>query len=132
MHAPNHTIQLDRMAATRIVSTPAALDAMTTPDDVVVMRVAADEVFIFPPTEVTVDDEWAIIKQDSYLAGAWISAEESDRILLHLCEWEVPSARPTFAQGMVAGIPCKLWLETDRTLIMVPAPYVAEMEERIS
>ncbi len=132
MHAPNQTIQIDRMAATRIVATPAALDAMVTPDDVIVLRVAPDEAFIFPPTDVTLTDAWAIVKTDSSLAGAWVSAEESADILTRLCEWEAPSARPAFAQGMVAGIPTKLWLEADRTLLLVPAPYVAEMEERIS
>lgn len=132
MHAPNQTIQLDRMAATRIVSTPTALDEMVTPDNVIVLRVAPDELFIFPPSDVTLDDEWAIVKTDSSLAGAWISAEESSDILTRLCEWEIPSARPSFAQGMVAGIPTKLWLEADRTLLLVPAPYVAEMEERIT
>ncbi|MGB1253929.1 MAG: hypothetical protein ACPG8W_25190 [Candidatus Promineifilaceae bacterium] len=125
-------MQIDRMGATRIVSTPAALDAMTTPDDVIVLRVASDEAFIFPPTAITLDDAWAIVKQDSSLAGVWMSADESLYLLERLCEWELPAERPAFAQGMVAGIPAKLWFEVDRTLLLVPAPYAAEMEGRIS
>jgi hypothetical protein len=43
----------------------------------------------------------------------------------------VPNGRPAFAQGAVAGIPTKLWLEDDQVLFIVPAPYAADFAERM-
>ena len=44
----------------------------------------------------------------------------------------MPSARPALAQGAIAGIAAKVWVEAERVLILVPAPFVAEFEERLS
>jgi len=32
----------------------------------------------------------------------------------------------------VAGVPTKLWLEPERVLFLVPTPYAADFEERMS
>ncbi|MEZ4726271.1 MAG: hypothetical protein R3E79_03955 [Caldilineaceae bacterium] len=47
------------------------------------------------------------------------------------CEWEPPHTRPAFAQGMVAGLPVKLWFEPERVLFVIAAPYAADLAERI-
>lgn len=128
-------LKLNRFATTRIVATPAALDAAKWPEGTIALRSAADELWLTPAIdieELSVDDPHAIIIKDSSLAGIWLPSAEALAILERLCAWEVPSARPAFAQGSVAGIATKLWLEKDRILIIVPAPYAAEMEERIA
>lgn len=125
--------KLNRFATTRIVATPQALDAAAWPAGTITLRSAPDEVWLTPLVEdAAVDDPHAIIIKDSSLAGVWLPAEEALAILERLCEWEIPSARPAFAQGSVAGVATKLWLEEDRILIIVPAPYAAEMEERLA
>jgi hypothetical protein len=123
---------LNRISATRIVATPAALDAATWPAEALVLRFAPDEVFITPPAEqVSLTDPHTIVIAEGGYAGLWLSATEALDFLERACEWELPSERPAFAQGAVAGIPAKLWLETERVLFIIPAPYAADFEERL-
>ncbi|MEM7115352.1 MAG: hypothetical protein AAF614_23120 [Chloroflexota bacterium] len=117
---------------TRIVGTAVSLDALTLPNEAIFLRIAPDEAYIYPPTAVELDDEWAIVKQDSGLAGVWIAADMMADLLEHLCEWEVPTVRPVLCQGMIAGLPTKLWFEEDRCLLLVPSSLAAEMEARIA
>ena len=128
----NETIRLKRLTMTRIVGTAVSLDALTLPDDVIFLRLAPDEAYIYPPTKVELSDEWAIVKQDSGMAGAWMPAEMMTDLLERLCEWEVPTVRPVLCQGMVAGLPAKLWVEKERALLLVPGSLLAEMEARIN
>ena len=123
--------ELKRLQTTRIVATPAALDGLTIPNGTLSLRTAPDEMLLMPPTAVDLLDAYAIVVEDGSFAGAWWDSAELLPILERTCEWELPNQRPTFAQGMVAGIPTKLWLEQDRVLLLCPAVYAAEMEERI-
>ena len=59
-----------------------------------------------------------------------MAAEEALAFLERACEWALPQQRPAFAQGAVAGVPVKLWLEGDQVLFVVPSPYVHDFEER--
>ena len=125
--------EIKRLPATRIVALPAALDAADWPNEALVLRFAPDEVLVSPPlAEVSLDDPHAIIIADSSYAVVWLEAAEALEFLDHTCAWELPPKRPAFAQGAVAGIPAKLWLEPDRILFIVPAPFAAEFEERLS
>jgi hypothetical protein len=124
--------EFSRMLATRIVAQPDALDGIAGADDLILMRVAADELLIFPPQDVTISDEFAIIIEDGSFSGGWFAMEEALDFLLYNTEWELPAARPAYAQGNVAGIATKLHFLEDRVLIIVPAPYAQEMEDRMS
>ncbi|MEZ4607391.1 MAG: hypothetical protein R2865_11500 [Deinococcales bacterium] len=50
--------------------------------------------------------------QDSSLSGLWLGRAEAENFLRHECPWEWPKLG--FAQGMVAHLALKLYLETDR------------------
>ena len=119
---------------TRVVATPAALDGTKWAEDVLALRIAPDELLLTNTTglEITNADRHAIVTNDNGFCGAWVPAGEALEFLKQTCEWELPSARPAFAQGAVAGLPVKLWLETERVLFLVPAPYAADLEERIA
>lgn len=124
--------EFNRIPAIRIVATPAALAAATWPSEALVLRFAPDEVLVTPPPEqVSVADPHAIVIAEGGYAALWLATEEALDFLERVCEWELPRERPAFAQGAVAGIPTKLWLETDRVLFIVPAPYAADFEERL-
>ncbi|MDJ0754625.1 MAG: hypothetical protein QNJ45_13960 [Ardenticatenaceae bacterium] len=127
---------LKRLKGTRIASTPAALDAISWPDEAIVMRFAPDEVYLTPPLPskniVLEQDEHAIVIAEGSFSGVWIDRERALDLLQRLCEWELPSERPVFAQGAVAGIPTKLWFTEDQILFVVQSPYAAEMEERLA
>ena len=132
VHKP---VKLERLAGTRIVSTPAALDAVDWPQEAIVLRFAADELYITPPLDnpgaVLAHDEYAIVIAEGAFSGAWVDEQHALGLLEHLCEWEIPTARPAFAQGAVAGIPTKLWLTEGRVLFIVSTPYAHDMEERL-
>ena len=122
-----------RLLATRIISTPEALNTVSWPADHRILPIAPDEVLIIPPVEtVEVDDPHAIIINDGGFAGLWLAADEAHDLLERVCEWTIPTARPAFAQGAIAEIPAKLWLEEDRVLFIIPAPYATDFEERIA
>ncbi len=126
---------LKRIAATRIVAKAAALDAADIPQNSLALRFAADELFVTPPlhdeTIILAHDPHAIVIADGGFAGTWLETAAAAEFLQQHCEWEVPNGRPAFAQGAVAGIPTKLWLEAERVLFIVPAPYAADFAERM-
>jgi hypothetical protein len=126
---------LKRIAATRIVATPAALDAADIPQSSLTLRFAADELFVTPPLQdesiILAHDPHAIVISEGGFAGTWLDNETAVDFLQRHCTWELPNGRPAFAQGAVAGIPTKLWLEEERVLLIVPAPYAEEFSERM-
>ena len=99
------------------------------------VRFAADELFVTPPLQnesvILAHDPHAIVIHEGGFAGTWLPAYEAADFLARNCEWELPDGRPAFAQGAVAGIPTKLWLEDDQVLFIVPAPYAADFAERM-
>lgn len=126
---------LEPMIATRIVATPAALDAVAWRADALVLRVAPDEVIVAGDIQsdlILSHDPHAIIVAETGLDAVWLAANEALDFLERTCEWELPRQRPAFAQGAVAGLPLKLWFETERVLFIVPAPFAADLEERLA
>lgn len=122
---------LKRMPATRIVAKPDSLNSASWPTEALVLRIAQDEVLVIPPMEsISVADEHAIVVTDTGFVGVWLARAEAERLLERVCDWELPKARPAFAQGAIAGIPAKVWLEAERVLFMVPAAYAHDFEER--
>jgi hypothetical protein len=124
--------ELKRIQGTRIVATPSALDRAPWPVDALTLRLAADELFVTTPvTADLIDDPHAIVAPDGGFAALWLPATEALDFLERTCEWELPHTRPAFAQGMVAGLPVKLWLEAEQILFVVAAPYAHELAERL-
>lgn len=124
---------LERFPATRIVATPAALDAFAWPKGALVLRTAPDEALALTAEKISfAGDEYAIVERDDGFTGAWVPAKEALAFLERACEWELPAARPAFAQGAVAGLPAKLFFEAERVLFLVPAPYAADLQERLT
>ena len=122
----------NRIHGTRIVATPEALDAASWPDGALALRIAADEIFVNAPVSADqIDDPHAIVVSEGGFAGVWLPAAAALAFLERSCEWALPFDRPAFVQGAVAGIPAKLWLEKEQILLLVPAPYAAEMENRM-
>ena len=122
-----------RIPGTRIVATPAVLDAATWPAGALALRIAPDEVFVTGTVAAdAVADPYAIVVADAGFAGTWLEMAQGLDFLERHCEWRLPDQRPAFAQGMVAGLPMKLWFEPDRVLLLVPAPYLSELAECFS
>ena len=132
---------LNRMVGTRIVSTPEAIKkimAAQWPDQAILLRFAEDELFVTPPIKngeaaIQQVDPHAIVVREGSFSGVWIEIAEATSILERSCEWEWPNLKqgPAFAQGMVAGLPTKLYFEEEKVLFLVSTPYAHEMEERL-
>ena len=131
---------LARLDVVRLVATPAALDAASWPDDAMPLRTAPDEVLLVgqgAPLDAPdvlaarAPDSHVIAIADTSFAGVWLPADVAATVLSRVCEWALPAHRPAFAQGAMAELPVKLWLEEERTLIVVPAPFATDLVERV-
>ena len=119
------------LTAIRIVADPRALDDLAGPDATPSLRLAPDDVLVIRATPPDIDDEHAIVEDETGLVGWWLTVDElTDHVLPHV-EWPLPVARPALAQGLVAGVPAKIWLTDDRVLLVCAAAYAHELAERL-
>jgi hypothetical protein len=120
------------LRGTRIVAAPSVLDAESWPDDAVVLRLAADDLLVIHRGSlmVALGDEPIIQEKEAGFVGWWLTPEELDQVVTHL-DWPLPAERPALAQGLIAGVPAKLWLAQDRALLLCAAAYAHELEERL-
>jgi len=117
---------LEPLEATRVIARPAALDAVRVSPGTLLMRLAPDDALVIGG-DVQVDDPFAIVVPDSGWV-AWRFGEDQLReALVRLCAFEIHAG---LNQGMVAGLPAKIWIDGDRSLVIVAAAYSAEFEER--
>lgn len=124
---------LETFTASRIVATPAALDNAAWPPNTLPLRTAPDEILLLNTSEpISLPaDEHAIIQPEGSYMGLWLPMNEALAFLEKTCAWELPTARPTLAQGAVANVPVKLWLESERMLFIVQAPFATDFLERL-
>ena len=119
----------------RVVADPTALDTLSwssaSPDSIV-LRLAPDDALVLGATAVHVDDPHAIVEPDSGWRGWRYSETAFAAHVAHHVEWTLPGERPALAQGLVAGVPVKLWFAGDGTVLVVcAAAYAAELTDRI-
>ena len=132
-------LALERFSATRIVALPQAIDAAAWPAGALVFRLAPDEVLITPAMDSpAVGDPHAIVELETGFSAVWIDREKAIDLLERECDWELPPKGqrdnpelPIFAQGLVAGLPVKVWFERERVLFIVASPYAEELAERL-
>jgi hypothetical protein len=117
------------VAATRIAAAPAALDALALPAGTVTLRLAPDDLLVLADVAPAVDDPDAIVVPDAGWAGAWLEPAAAAALLARHADWPLPAAG--LAQGAAAGVPVKVVVAGDRTLLLVPAAFQAELAERL-
>ena len=123
---------LERFTGTRVVALPRAIDAAVWPEGTLAFRLAPDEVLVTPAVNVTaVDDPHAIVELETGFSAVWLDHVAAIDLLERECDWELPQDRPAFAQGLVAGLPVKIWFERDRVLFIVASPLAADLAERL-
>ena len=138
-------LALEPVAAYRVVSTPGALDvvqrAARQGARPIVLRVAADELLVIDATPERIDaakasvvaaDPFAIVEPDDGLVGAWLAWPRMDAIVTPHLEWALPDSRPIDALGLIASIPCQLWLTETRAFLMTNAACAHDLVERLS
>jgi hypothetical protein len=129
-----------RAPGLRVVAAPEALDAATWYDEgpgsdefePLVLRLAPDDAYAIGATAVDLDDDHAIIESEvGYLALMFPADEFADIVVPHL-EWPVPLDRPAFAQGAIAGVPTKLYIDsTGAAIVLVLDSYADDLLDRL-
>jgi hypothetical protein len=129
-----------RAPGVRVVASPEAIDravwhdAGPGPDEFepLILRFAPDDAFAIGATGVDIDDELAIIDHEvGYIALMFPADEFVDAVVPHL-EWPAPMERPAFAQGAIAGVPAKLYLDTTgAAIVLVLASYLDDLLSRL-
>lgn len=122
---------LETLLGRRIVASPVVLDAAEWSEGSLVLRLAPDDVFVIGDGEIRLADEHAIVVAEAGFRAAWLSSEElNGRVAPHI-EWPIPSTRPVFLQGLIAGVPAKLWLTDGRSLLLCADAYAHELAGRL-
>ncbi len=122
---------LETLPGLRVVATPESLDGALWSEDAIVLRFAPDDAFAIGMSDVALADDGAIVEPERGFVGTWLTRDELvDHVQPHI-EWPLPAARPALAQGLIAGVPAKLWLEDDRALLLCAAAYAHELTERL-
>lgn len=116
--------------ALRAVAAPEVLDELVLADDHPVLRLAPDDVLVIGAASVQVSGEHLVVDEAGFV-GWWLTPDELTRAVVPHLDWPLPAARPALAQGLVAGVPAKLWLAEDRALLLCAAAYAHELEERM-
>ena len=118
---------VERLIGWRVVADPASLDEL----EGTALRFAPDDVLVLAEAEVAVNDPHAMVERDT----GWVSLPMTEQRALDLiashASWEVPRDRPALVQGMVAGLPVKVYLDANQSMFIIAAPFGHELEERL-
>ncbi|MEX2654506.1 MAG: hypothetical protein WD532_05685 [Acidimicrobiia bacterium] len=113
----------------RVVAAPAAIASISS--DGVVLQIAPDEAIILDATDVVVEDEAAITVPDDGFVGVEMTRDRLEEWCRREAEWELPDLVSYFTQGMVAGLPIKIWVNGDRALVIGRTSLARDLEERL-
>lgn len=115
----------------RVVAVPSSIDNAVWPAGAMVLRIASDDAFLVGDGPIDIDDPHAIVEPDGGFCAVRLAADRVIDLLAANASWQLPDARPCLAQGMVAGLPVKVWVEGDWALLICPTPFSSELEERL-
>ena len=122
----------ETLAAVRVVASPAALDAASTPAGSFALRIAPDEALVVGTDAPAVaGDPHAIIVADHGFSGRWFSPDDFATTVKPHIEWMLPTVRPALAQGLIAAVPAKVWLADDAVLVLCHSAYADELTSRL-
>lgn len=117
------------LSGMRVVAKPAALDALISTADAVVLRIAPDDAIVIGAATLTVDDPHAIVEAEHTFVHWRLAPDEFEAIARHI-EWPIPPAGQ-LGQGLVAGVAAKILLGNDDVLLVVSASLAHELSERL-
>jgi hypothetical protein len=128
-------LDLIELEAWRVVALPAALDAAAR-DEEAMIRVANDEALFLCddcPDHIGLADPSAIVVSDDGWCGSWMSMLAFVSLCAHAIDYPIPTARPVVMQGLIAGVPAKVWLRDDDedVLLFVQAAFAHELTARL-
>lgn len=129
-----------RAPGVRVVAPPEAIDgaawqaAGPGPEDFepLILRFAPDEALAIGATGVRIDDPDAIAEAEVGYVALMFPVDEFIDFVLPRIEWPAPATRPAFAQGSIAGVPAKLYIDsTGAATVFVLAAYLDDLLARL-
>jgi len=129
-----------RAPGVRVVASPEAIDGAAWQDagpgpevfEPLILRFAPDEAFAIGATGVRIDDPEAIAEAEVGYVALMFPVDEFIDIVLPRIEWSAPATRPAFAQGAIAGVPAKLYIDsTGAATVFVLAAYLDDLLARL-
>ena len=129
-----------RAPGVRVVAAPDAIDRAVWHDEgpgpdefePLILRFAPDDAFAIGATGVDVADPDAIIEPEVGYMAVMFRADEFVDVVVPRLEWPAPIERPAFAQGAIAGVPAKLYLDsTGAAIVLVLASYLDDLMARL-
>ncbi len=125
--------ELEQLRGLRVVCSPDALEAASWTGQSAVLRLAPDDALAIDATDVdgARADEHALIVEERGFVGAWLTPAQLVEWVGPHIEWRLSDARPALAQGLIAGVPAKLWLSEERVLLLCATAYAHELAERL-
>lgn len=97
-----------------------------------VLRFAPDEAFAIGATGVRIDDPDAITEAEVGYVALMLPVDEFIDFVVPRIEWPAPATRPAFAQGSIAGVPAKLYIDsTGAATVFVLAAHLDDLLGRL-
>lgn len=121
----------ERLDAKRIVASEAALAGAGWDSETIVMRIAPDEALVLGPMPDSFLDPHAIVEDEEGFVGARLTRRELDSWMERESEWRLPPGTDSFTQGMVAGLPVKVWVAGEHGMVVTRVSLAAELEARL-
>jgi hypothetical protein len=124
----------------RVVASPEAIETAEWQDagpgrehfEPLVLRFAPDEAFAIGATGVRIDDPDAITEAEVGYVAMMFPVDEFIDFVVPRIEWPAPATRPAFAQGSIAGVPAKLYIDsTGAATVFVLAAYLDDLLSRL-
>jgi hypothetical protein len=119
------------LAGRRVVASPAAIDNAVWPASAMVLRIAPDDALLVGDGPIEINDPHAIVEPDGGFCAVRLAADRVIDLLAANASWQLSDERPCLAQGMVAGLPVKVWMEDNWALLICPTPFAFELEARL-
>ena len=114
------------MPGLRLVGDAGTLDGLAWAPEVTALRLAADDVLALGASEAP-RSSVLLETPDAGWMGWWLAPDELERVRHHT-EWPLVAG---LNQGLVAGVPAKVWLGPERSLLLVARAYASELEARL-
>ncbi|MEM9519224.1 MAG: hypothetical protein AAGA37_07895 [Actinomycetota bacterium] len=122
------TVVREVVAALRIASTAAALDAASWPVDATPLRLAPDEVLLVDAVHADAPEAHAIVFADTGWVRFRLTPTGGAEVMRAGAAWPPPV--DGLGQGMILGVPAKLVIADDEWWVLVLGAVADEFEER--
>jgi hypothetical protein len=124
-------LAVESLAATRIVARPAALEVASWPPGTIVLPIATDEALVIGDIPGDINDPHAIIEEEGGFVVLRLTRAELDDWMSRESEWTLPRSPTSFSQGMVAGLPVKIWVDGDLAMVVTRVSLRSELEMQL-